>query len=114
MRALNTREKAEVPKPTAQRRRQRRPPRWAARLFHARAQVRVFQDFAAAKTGLQLTPGQVGALLLIEANQGLSQSQLGAALGIDRPWCRCWTGWRRSTSSVARRMPATAAPTRWR
>jgi DNA-binding MarR family transcriptional regulator len=31
-----------------------------------------------------LTPGQLGALLMIEANQGLSQSQLGAALGIDR------------------------------
>jgi DNA-binding MarR family transcriptional regulator len=33
---------------------------------------------------LGLTPGQLGALLLIEANPGLSQSQLGAALGIDR------------------------------
>lgn len=49
-----------------------------------RAQVRVFQDFAAAMAPTGLTPGQLGALLLIEANRGLSQSQLGAALGIDR------------------------------
>ena len=49
-----------------------------------RAQIRVFQDFAAAMAPLGLTPGQLGALLLIEANQGLSQTQLGAALGIDR------------------------------
>lgn len=46
--------------------------------------MRVFQDFAAAMAPLGLTPGQLGALLLIEANQGLSQTQLGAALGIDR------------------------------
>jgi DNA-binding MarR family transcriptional regulator len=46
--------------------------------------MRVFQDFAAAMAALALTPGQLGALLMIEANQGLSQSQLGAALGIDR------------------------------
>ena len=49
-----------------------------------RAQVRVFQDFAAEMTELGLTPGQLGTLFLIEANRGLSQSELGAALGIDR------------------------------
>jgi DNA-binding MarR family transcriptional regulator len=49
-----------------------------------RAQIRVFQDFAAAMVEFGLTPGQLGAILLIEANRGLSQSQLGAALGIDR------------------------------
>lgn len=49
-----------------------------------RAQVRVFQDFAAEMNALGLTPGQLGALFLIEANRGLSQSELGAALGIDR------------------------------
>ncbi len=49
-----------------------------------RAQMRVFQDFAASMAELGLTPGQLGALLLIEANRGLSQTQLGAALGIDR------------------------------
>lgn len=49
-----------------------------------RAQVRVFQDFEAEMNELGLTPGQLGALFLIEANRGLSQSELGAALGIDR------------------------------
>jgi len=49
-----------------------------------RAQVRVFQDFEAEMQELGLTPGQLGALFLIEANRGLSQSELGAALGIDR------------------------------
>lgn len=49
-----------------------------------RAQVHVFQDFAAEMKEFGLTPGQLGALLLIDANKGLSQSELGAALGIDR------------------------------
>jgi DNA-binding MarR family transcriptional regulator len=49
-----------------------------------RAQVRVFQDFAAEMKEFGLTPGQLGALLLIEANKGLNQSELGNALGIDR------------------------------
>ncbi len=49
-----------------------------------RAQVRVFQDFDAEMEELGLTPGQLGALFLIEANRGLSQSELGQALGIDR------------------------------
>lgn len=49
-----------------------------------RAQIRVFQDFEAEMNELGLTPGQLGALFLIEANRGLSQSELGVALGIDR------------------------------
>lgn len=49
-----------------------------------RAQLRVFQDLAATMDRFGLTPGQVGALLLIEANRGLSQTELGAALGIER------------------------------
>jgi len=49
-----------------------------------RAQVAVFQHFGAAFAGLELTPGQLGALLLIDANPGLSQSALGGALGVDR------------------------------
>jgi DNA-binding MarR family transcriptional regulator len=49
-----------------------------------RAQFGVFQDFAAEMKEFGLTPGQLGALLLIEANKGLSQSELGLALGIDR------------------------------
>ena len=49
-----------------------------------RAQVAVFQHFAAAFAELQLTPGQLGALVLIRDNPGLSQSTLGTALGVDR------------------------------
>lgn len=67
-----------------------RPAIVAGRLEHLlgyavrRAQVRVFQDFAVEMKEFGLTPGQLGALLLIEANKGLSQSELGTALGIDR------------------------------
>src|SRR4051812_30486870 len=48
------------------------------------AQIRVFQDFADEMKELGLTPGQLGTLFLIEANRGLNQSELGAALGVDR------------------------------
>lgn len=47
-----------------------------------RAQVAVFADFARAVP--ELTPGQFGVLALIERNAGLSQSELGEALGVDR------------------------------
>jgi DNA-binding MarR family transcriptional regulator len=47
-----------------------------------RAQVAVFDDFARAVP--ELTPGQFGVLTLIEQNAGLSQSELGEALGVDR------------------------------
>jgi len=49
-----------------------------------RAQVAVFTHFAEAFRALDLTPGQLGALCLIQNNPGLSQSALGAALGVDR------------------------------
>ena len=49
-----------------------------------RAQVAVFDHFAEAFKDLELTPGQLGALALIQANPGLSQSALGTALGVDR------------------------------
>ena len=49
-----------------------------------RAQVAVFQNFAETVGATELTPGQFGVLAVIEANPGLSQTQLGNALGIDR------------------------------
>ena len=49
-----------------------------------RAQVAVFQNFAAEVGASELTPGQFGVLVVIDANPGLSQTQLGNALGIDR------------------------------
>jgi DNA-binding MarR family transcriptional regulator len=84
-RAIQTREKAEA-KPVRRSAGAIQEGRLSGLLGYAvrRAQIRVFQDFAEAMAPLGLTPGQLGALLLIEANQGLSQTQLGAALGIDR------------------------------
>lgn len=49
-----------------------------------RAQLTVYQDFAATMDGADLTPGQFGVLALIDANPGLSQTRLGEILGIDR------------------------------
>lgn len=49
-----------------------------------RAQVSVFQDFRVATSAFDITPGQFGILVLIANNDGLSQSDLGNALGIDR------------------------------
>jgi DNA-binding MarR family transcriptional regulator len=49
-----------------------------------RAQVAVFEDFTATFGTAEVTPGQLGVLAVIDANPGLSQTQLGAALGIDR------------------------------
>jgi DNA-binding MarR family transcriptional regulator len=49
-----------------------------------RAQVAVFQHFGEMFKAIDLTPGQLGALALIAANPGLSQSALGTGLGVDR------------------------------
>jgi DNA-binding MarR family transcriptional regulator len=46
------------------------------------AQQKVFRDFAASVHGL--SPGRVGMLTLIEANPGVTQSRLAAAVGLDR------------------------------
>ena len=49
-----------------------------------RAQLKVFQNFQSTMSPFDLTPGQFGVLTLINENEGLSQSDLGTALGIDR------------------------------
>ncbi len=49
-----------------------------------RAQLRMFTDFAAAMNAVQITPGQFGVLVLIEANPGSTQSALARAVGIER------------------------------
>lgn len=49
-----------------------------------RAQVAVFQSFQAAASPHDITPGQFGVLIMIMENEGLSQSDLGSAVGIDR------------------------------
>jgi DNA-binding MarR family transcriptional regulator len=51
-----------------------------------RAQSAVFADFAEtfSRAGEALTPGELGLLVLVERNAGLSQMTLARALGIDR------------------------------
>ena len=46
------------------------------------AQQTVFRDFA--KSVVELSPGRVGLLLLIDANPGVTQSRLAQAVGLDR------------------------------
>ena len=49
-----------------------------------KAQIAVFQNFQAAVSPFDITPGQFGVMILIRENIGLSQSELGTAVGIDR------------------------------
>ncbi len=49
-----------------------------------RAQLRVFQDFAETMAPFDISPGQLGVLLLVEANRGLNQSSLAKAMGLNR------------------------------
>ena len=49
-----------------------------------RAQISVFQHFKQTMGEMDITPGQFGVLTVIDKNPGLSQTQLGNALGIDR------------------------------
>jgi len=49
-----------------------------------RAHIAIFQHFAETMGGADITPGQFGVLSVIGTNPGLSQTQLGNALGIDR------------------------------
>lgn len=48
------------------------------------AQLAVFRDFDRATADLGLTPGRFGMLVLIEANPGVTQSELARAVGLDR------------------------------
>ena len=49
-----------------------------------KAQTAVFQDFSSSLRDCNITPGQFGVLVLVQANVGLNQTTLGNALGIDR------------------------------
>ncbi|MBP9878148.1 MAG: MarR family transcriptional regulator [Alphaproteobacteria bacterium] len=49
-----------------------------------KAQLAVFQSFQNAIAPYDVSPGQFGILVLISENPGLSQSELGNAMGIDR------------------------------
>jgi DNA-binding MarR family transcriptional regulator len=48
------------------------------------AQVAVFQDFSRSAGTAEISPPQFGALILIEANPGISQSAIASALRFDR------------------------------
>lgn len=49
-----------------------------------RAQTRLFAHFAERLEHLNITPGQLGLLILISANPGISQVALARAVGIER------------------------------
>lgn len=49
-----------------------------------RAQVAAYQNFAEVLNGSNVSPGQVGVLILVRANPGVNQTRVGNGLGIDR------------------------------
>lgn len=49
-----------------------------------RAQMLAYADFIAELAALDLSPGQFGVLTVIDANPGLRQSEVSAALGIQK------------------------------
>ena len=52
--------------------------------FIRRLQIWVFQDFIRTLAEIQISPAQFSVLAVIHANEGLSQVELGNALGIER------------------------------
>lgn len=50
-----------------------------------RAQLQVFQHFTATMAAHDIRPAQFSALVVVEANPGVTQSALAQALGIDPP-----------------------------
>lgn len=52
--------------------------------FVRRLQVWIFQDFIRTLGGVDLSPAQFSVLVVISANRGLSQAELGATLAIER------------------------------
>jgi len=68
-----------------------------------RAQVAMFLSFHEATRGQQITPPRFTALVLIGANPGLSQSTLGAVLGIARSGAMALADWMVERGLVERR-----------
>jgi len=52
--------------------------------FVRRLQIWVFQDFIRTLARIDVSPAQFSVLVVINANRGLSQSELAATLGIER------------------------------
>jgi DNA-binding MarR family transcriptional regulator len=68
-----------------------------------RAQVAMFLAFHAATHGKSITPPRFSALVIIGANPGLSQTTLGAVLGIARSGAMLLTDWMVGRGLVERR-----------
>ncbi len=68
-----------------------------------RAQVAMFLSFYEATRGQTITPPRFTALVIIGANPGISQSTLGAALGIARSGAMYLTQWMVDRKLVERR-----------
>jgi len=68
-----------------------------------RAQVAMFLAFHRATRGLEITPPRFSALVIIGANPGLSQSTLGAVLGIARSGAMLLADWMVARRLVERR-----------
>ena len=68
-----------------------------------RAQVAMFHAFHQATRGLDITPPRFTALVIIGANPGLSQSVLGAVLGIARSGAMLLTNWFEARGLVERK-----------
>lgn len=61
-----------------------------------RAQIFAFADFIDALAQLELSPGEFGVLMVIDANPGLRQSEVCRALGIQKPnFCALVNGFER-------------------
>jgi DNA-binding MarR family transcriptional regulator len=52
--------------------------------FIRRTQVWIFQDFIRRLSSIDVSPAQFSVLVVISANAGLSQAELGMTLGIER------------------------------
>lgn len=70
--------------------------------FLRRADVLAFQSFSAHMLEDRISPGQLGVLLMCEANPGINQTRLGKALGIDRSTLVAMIDLLESRSLVAR------------
>jgi len=52
--------------------------------FARRLQVWIFQDFISRLAAIDISPAQFSVLVVVSANEGLSQAELAATLGIER------------------------------
>jgi DNA-binding MarR family transcriptional regulator len=68
-----------------------------------RAQVAMFLAFHSATKGQHITPPRFTALVVVGANAGISQSTLGAVLGIARSGAMLLTDWMVGRGLVERR-----------